>query len=49
LVEQFGDTKEIYEEPATAYVGDFLGVSNLMDASAHSVGNGGCRVRLGEF
>ena len=31
-VEQVGGPKEIYEEPATAYVADFLGVSNLMDA-----------------
>ena len=31
-VEQVGPPSEIYEEPATAYVADFLGVSNLMDA-----------------
>jgi spermidine/putrescine transport system ATP-binding protein len=48
-VEQVGSPKEIYEEPATAYVADFLGVSNLMEASATGVGQGGCRVRLGEF
>ncbi|MEP6526991.1 MAG: ABC transporter ATP-binding protein [Nocardioidaceae bacterium] len=48
-VEQVGPPKEIYEEPATAYVADFLGVSNLMDATAAGVGDGGCRVRLGEF
>jgi spermidine/putrescine transport system ATP-binding protein len=48
-VEQVGPPKEIYEEPATAYVADFLGVSNLMEASAHGLGDGGCRVRLGEF
>ncbi|TMK14609.1 MAG: ABC transporter ATP-binding protein [Actinobacteria bacterium] len=33
-VEQVGKPKEIYENPATAYVADFLGVSNLMDAEA---------------
>jgi spermidine/putrescine transport system ATP-binding protein len=48
-VEQVGPPKEIYEEPATAYVADFLGVSNLMEASAHGLGGGGCKVRLGEF
>jgi spermidine/putrescine transport system ATP-binding protein len=48
-VEQVGPPKEIYEEPATAYVADFLGVSNLMEASAHGLGDGGCTVRLGEF
>ena len=48
-VEQVGGPKEIYEEPATAYVADFLGVSNLMDAEAAGVGDGGCKVALGEF
>jgi spermidine/putrescine transport system ATP-binding protein len=48
-VEQVGGPKEIYEEPATAYVADFLGVSNLMEATAHGVGAGGCKVSLGEF
>jgi spermidine/putrescine transport system ATP-binding protein len=48
-VEQVGSPKEIYEQPATAYVADFLGVSNLMDAHAAGAGDGGCRVRLGEF
>jgi len=48
-VEQVGPPKEIYEEPATAYVADFLGVSNLMEATAEGVGDGGCKVTLGEF
>ncbi len=48
-VEQVGKPKDIYESPATAYVADFLGVSNLMDASADSVGDGGCKVTIGEF
>ena len=49
-VEQVGPPEEIYEEPATAYVADFLGVSNLMDAVAEgSTGDGLCRVKLGEF
>jgi len=48
-VEQVGGPKEIYEEPATAYVADFLGVSNLMEATAAGVTQGGCRVHLGEF
>jgi spermidine/putrescine transport system ATP-binding protein len=47
-VEQVGSPKEIYEEPATAYVADFLGVSNLMDATADgSAGANGCRLTLG--
>ena len=48
-VEQVGPPREVYEEPATAYVADFLGVSNLMDAVAFGPADGGCRVRIGEF
>jgi spermidine/putrescine transport system ATP-binding protein len=48
-VEQVGGPKEIYEEPATAYVADFLGVSNLMDAEAVGGSAGATTVRLGEF
>jgi len=48
-VEQVGPPKEVYEEPSTAYVADFLGVSNLMDAKAAGATEGGCRVTLGEF
>jgi spermidine/putrescine transport system ATP-binding protein len=48
-VEQVGAPKDIYESPATAYVADFLGVSNLMDAPAAGVGDGGCKVTLGDF
>jgi ABC-type Fe3+/spermidine/putrescine transport system ATPase subunit len=43
-VVQVGPPREVYEEPADAYVADFLGVSNLMDAR----GLGGGRVRLGD-
>jgi spermidine/putrescine transport system ATP-binding protein len=48
-VEQVGAPKEIYEHPLTAYVADFLGVSNLMEAEAKGQAAGGCRVRIGEF
>ena len=48
-VEQVGKPKEIYENPATAYVADFLGVSNLMDAEAAGPAPEGCKVKLGEF
>jgi spermidine/putrescine transport system ATP-binding protein len=44
-VEQTGTPREIYEAPKTAYVADFLGVSNLMDARCEGSG----RVVLGEF
>jgi spermidine/putrescine transport system ATP-binding protein len=48
-VEQVGAPKDIYENPATAYVADFLGVSNLMDAEADGPVADGCSVRLGDF
>ncbi len=44
-IEQVGSPAEVYEDPSTAYVADFLGVSNLMSA----YGDGGGRVRLGDF
>ncbi len=49
-VEQIGTPSEVYEEPRTTYVADFLGVSNLMDAQADGPdGSGRCKVRLGDF
>jgi spermidine/putrescine transport system ATP-binding protein len=49
-VEQIGTPSDVYEEPTTAYVADFLGVSNLMNATCDGSDAGGRgRVRLGEF
>jgi len=49
-VEQVGSPAEVYQEPASTYVADFLGVANLMAAHADGpAGEGRCRVRLGEF
>jgi spermidine/putrescine transport system ATP-binding protein len=46
---QVGDPRQIYEEPATAYVADFLGVSNLMEARASGrASNGGSAVSIGD-
>jgi spermidine/putrescine transport system ATP-binding protein len=49
-IEQVGSSSEVYEEPATAWVADFLGVSNLMDgrADGHTAG-GACRIRVSDF
>ncbi|MGQ0848495.1 MAG: ABC transporter ATP-binding protein [Actinomycetota bacterium] len=47
-IEQLGTPAEVYEEPATAYVADFLGLSNLMSANAVGLTpGGGCRVHVG--
>ncbi len=48
-IEQIGTPEEVYESPATVFVADFLGVSNLMDAEAGSSGAGECAVRVGDF
>ncbi|MGO9823545.1 MAG: ABC transporter ATP-binding protein [Solirubrobacteraceae bacterium] len=50
-IEQVGAPRIVYDEPANAYVADFLGVSNLMSAEVRTPGNGSipCRLRLGEF
>jgi spermidine/putrescine transport system ATP-binding protein len=49
-IEQVGSPRQVYEEPSSAYVADFLGVSNLLDAEAlGSSPDGRCRVRVGGF
>ncbi|MGH2671749.1 MAG: ABC transporter ATP-binding protein, partial [Actinomycetota bacterium] len=49
-VEQVGTPSEVYEEPSTSYVADFLGVSNLMEARADGLdADGRGKVRLGDF
>jgi spermidine/putrescine transport system ATP-binding protein len=46
-VEQAASPREVYEEPRTAFVADFLGVSNLLDAEA-TADHGACRLRIGD-
>ncbi|MHB8504931.1 MAG: TOBE domain-containing protein [Acidimicrobiales bacterium] len=48
---QMGAPQHVYEEPATAYVADFLGVSNLLDATVTRAGGDAepCVLRLGDF
>jgi spermidine/putrescine transport system ATP-binding protein len=51
-IEQIASPKEMYEAPATVFVADFLGVSNLMEVSAAGGGttaNNGTRVRIGQY
>src|SRR3954451_12365024 len=47
-VEPAGTPREIYEEPATLFVADFLGVSNLLNADATAGEGGACALRIGE-
>jgi spermidine/putrescine transport system ATP-binding protein len=46
-VEQAGSPREVYEEPTTSFVADFLGVSNLLDAEASPDGKA-CSLKIGE-
>jgi spermidine/putrescine transport system ATP-binding protein len=50
-IAQVGTPEEVYNEPTDAYVADFLGVSNLMDAEVEPGGDRQrcCRLRLGDF
>jgi spermidine/putrescine transport system ATP-binding protein len=45
IVEQAGTPREVYEEPQTTFVAEFLGTSNLMTARADTVGT----VRLADI
>jgi len=45
-IEQVGGPQDVYEDPETLYVADFLGVSNLMQATIVSAGTSACHVAL---
>ena len=46
-VEQAAPPREMYEEPGSAFVADFLGVSNLMEAEATGPSGTGVALELG--
>jgi spermidine/putrescine transport system ATP-binding protein len=48
-IEQLGTPKQVYSEPSTTFVADFLGISNLMAGEADGRAGDMCAVRLGEF
>jgi spermidine/putrescine transport system ATP-binding protein len=48
-IEQLGTPKEVYSEPSTTFVADFLGISNLMTAEAQGRAGAACAVSLGDF
>ena len=47
-VEQAGPPQAMYDEPATLFVADFLGVSNLIPAEASGSDGQGCMLVIGE-
>ncbi len=49
LVEQIGTPAQVYEQPDTAYVADFLGSANIIDVTCLGPGpTGGSAFKLGE-
>jgi spermidine/putrescine transport system ATP-binding protein len=48
-IEQLGKPKEVYSEPSTTFVADFLGISNLMAGEAHGRDGNACAVSFGDF
>ncbi len=49
-VEQVAPPQEVYEEPSTTFVADFLGVSNLMEATGMGKqADGNCKLMVGDF
>jgi len=46
-IEQVGSPSEVYEQPANAYVADFLGLSNLIPGTARGLNNGANLVAIG--
>ncbi len=47
-VEQSGPPQQMYEEPATLFVADFLGVSNLIGAEASGSDGAACSLKVGD-
>ncbi len=47
-VEQAGAPRDIYEEPATEFVADFLGVSNMVEGVSSPDGGSACTIQIGE-
>ncbi len=48
-IDQVGAPRDVYESPDTLFVADFLGVSNLMGATARGAKNGTCMVAVEGF
>jgi spermidine/putrescine transport system ATP-binding protein len=48
-VDQVGAPRDVYEDPETLFVADFLGVSNLMEATARGAKNGAAVVAVEGF
>ncbi|MBS3650002.1 ABC transporter ATP-binding protein [Pseudaminobacter sp. 19-2017] len=47
IIAQEGTPRELYDQPANAFVADFIGEANIFDCEVESVDNGRAKVRLG--
>jgi spermidine/putrescine transport system ATP-binding protein len=47
-IEQAGSPRQVYEEPHTVFVADFLGVSNLLPAEGLGADDGGSTLRIAD-
>jgi ABC-type Fe3+/spermidine/putrescine transport system ATPase subunit len=47
-IEQAGPPQAVYEDPETLFVADFLGVSNLISATAEGQDGDSCNLRVAE-
>ncbi len=45
-IEQMGNPEQIYRHPATAFVADFIGQANFLDATVSSISDGVARVTV---
>jgi ABC-type Fe3+/spermidine/putrescine transport system ATPase subunit len=43
-IEQLGEARALYERPASAFVGDFIGEINLIEGKVLAVDQGSCRI-----
>ena len=48
VIEQLGKPREVYEQPATPFVADFVGVLNAMDVRVDEVAGGATAMRVNE-
>ena len=48
-IEQMGTPRQIYREPATAFVADFIGAANLLQPDAIVADGAGSRIRVSDI
>ncbi|OED36501.1 sugar ABC transporter substrate-binding protein [Chromatiales bacterium (ex Bugula neritina AB1)] len=49
VIAQIGTPRELYEEPVSEFVADFIGEANILDASIENISEGRALVKLGKL